>query len=76
MYITVDDIKNENSIDCPVDNRNGDKTAGLIRTFFIFSSYNVESDEKIHLQNGETPLVKKDCYTMKDIEKVSSGKVK
>ena len=30
----------------------------------------------IHLKNGETLPVKKGCYTMKDIEKVSSGKVK
>ena len=28
------------------------------------------------LKNGETLQVKKGCYTMKDIEKVSSGKVK
>ena len=39
-------------------------------------SYNVEKDEKIHLKNGETLRVKRGCYTMKDIEKVSSGKVK
>ena len=37
MYITVDDIKNE---------------VGLIRAYFIFSFYNVEDDEKIHLKNG------------------------
>ena len=36
----------------------------------------VENDEKIHLKNGETLPVKKGCYTMKEIEKVSSGKVK
>ena len=36
----------------------------------------VEKDEKIHLKNGETLQVKKGCYTMKEIEKVSSGKVK
>ena len=33
-------------------------------------------DEMIHLKNGETLKVKRSCYTMKDIEKVSSGKVK
>ena len=25
MYLTVDDIKNEISLDYPIDNRNGDK---------------------------------------------------
>ena len=76
MYITVDDIKNEFSLDCPIDNRNGDKKVGLIRAYFVYSFYNVEKNEKIHLKNGETLPVKKGCYTMKDIEKVSSGKVK
>ena len=76
MYITVDDIKNEISFDYPIDNRNGNRKAGLIRAYFIFSVYNVENDEKIHLNNGVTLKVKKGCYTMKDIEKVSSGKVK
>ena len=76
MYITVDDIKNEISLDYPIDNRNGDKKVGLIRAYFVYSFYNVEKDEKIHLNNGETLPVKKGCYTMKEIEKVSSGKVK
>ena len=76
MYITVDDIKNEISLDYPVDNKNEDKKVGLIRTYFVYSFYNVEKDEKIHLKNGETLPVKKGCYTKKDIEKVSSGKVK
>ena len=76
MYITVDDIKNEISLDYPIDNRNGDKNVGLIRAYFVYSFYNVEKDEKIHLKNGETLPVKKSCYTKKDIEKVSSGKVK
>ena len=76
MYITVDDIKNEISLEYPIDNRNGDKKIGLICTYFIYSFYNVETDEKIRLKNGETLPVKKGCYTMKDIEKVSSGKVK
>ena len=75
MYITVDDIKNEISLDYPIDNRNGNKKVGLIRTYFIYSFYNVEKDEKIQLKNGETLPVKKGCYTMKEIEKVSSGKV-
>ena len=76
MYITVDDIKNEVSLDYPIDNRNGNKKVGLIRAYFVYSFYNVKKDEKIHLKNGETLPVKKGCYTKKDIEKVSSGKVK
>ena len=76
MYITVDDIKNEISFDYPIDNRNGDKKVGLIRAYFVYSFYNVEKDEEIHLKNGSPLLVKKGCYTNKDIEKVSSGKVK
>ena len=76
MYITVDDIKNEVSLYYPIDNSNRDKKIGPIRTYFVYSFYNVEKDEKIHLKNGKTLPVKKGCYTMKDIEKVSSGKVK
>ena len=76
MYITFDDIKNEVSFYHPINNRNGDKEISLIRTYFIYSFYNVEKDEKIHLKNGEPLKVKRGCYTMKDKEKVSSGKVK
>ena len=76
MYITTDDIKNEILLINPIDNRFGDKKIGLIRAYFIYSFYNVEKNEKIHLKNGETLKVKRGCYTMKDIEKVSSGKVK
>ena len=76
MYITVDDIKNEISLDYPIDNRNGDKKVGLIRVYFVYSFYNVEKDEKFHLKNGSPLLVERGCYTIKDIEKVSSGKVK
>ena len=76
MYITVDNIKNEISLDYPNDNRNGNKKVGLIRAYFVYSFYNVEKDQKIHLNNGETLPVKRGCYTKKDIEKVSSGKVK
>ena len=76
MYITVDDIKIEISLDYPIDNRNGDKKVGLIRAYFVYSFYYVKKDEKIHLKNGETLPVKRGCYKMKDIEKVSSGKVK
>ena len=76
MYITTDDIKNEISFYYPIDNRNGNKKVGLIRTYFAYSFYNVEKDEKIHLKNGSPLLVKRGCYTPKDIEKVSSGKVK
>ena len=76
MYITADDIKNEISLYYPIDNSNQDKKIGLIRAYFVYSFYNVENDEKIHLKNGETLPVKKGGYTMKEIEKVSSGKVK
>ena len=76
MYITVHDIKNEISLDYPIDNRNGNKKVGPIRAYFVYSFYNVEKDEKIHLKNGKTLPVKEGCYTKKDIEKVSSGKVK
>ena len=76
MYITADDIKNEITLDYPIDNRNGDKKVGLIRAYFVYSFYNVEKDEKIHLKNGETLQVKRGCCTIKDIEKVFSGKVK
>ena len=76
MYITVDDIKNEISLEYPFDNRNGHKKVGLIRAYFVYSFYNVKKYEKIHLKNGETLPVKKGCYTKKEIEKVSLGKVK
>ena len=76
MYNTVDDIKNEISLCYPIDNSNGNKKVGLIHGYFVFSFYNVESDERIHLKNGETLKVKRGCYTMKDMEKVSWGKVK
>ena len=76
MHITADDIKNEISFYYPIDNRNGNKKVGLIRAYFVYSFYNVKKDEKIHLKNGETLKVKRGCYTMKDIEKVSSGKIK
>ena len=76
MYITANDIETEISFYYLIDNRNGNKKVGQIRAYFVYSFYNVENDEKIHLKNGETLKVKKGCYTMKDIEKVSSGKVK
>ena len=76
MYITVDNIKNEVSLYYPIDNKNGNKKVGLTRTYFVYSFYNVEKDEEIHLKNGSPLLVKRGCYTKKDTEKVSSGKVK
>ena len=76
MYITVDDIKHQVSLYYPIDNRNGNKKVDLICTYFVFSFYNVEKDEKIHFKNGEPLKVKRGCYTMKDIEKVSGRKVK
>ena len=76
MYITVDNIKNEISFYHPINNSNRDKKIGLICAYFVYSFYNVEKDEKIHLKNGSPLLVKRGCYTKKDVEKVSSGKVK
>ena len=76
MYITVDDTKNEISLEYPIDNRNGNKKVGLIHAYFVYSFYNVKKDEKIHLKNGSSLLVKRGCCTTKDIEKVLSGKVK
>ena len=76
MHITVDDIKNEVSLYYPIDNSNRDKKIGLIRAYFVYSFYNIEKDEKIHLKNGSPLLVQRGCYTKKEIEKVSSGKVK
>ena len=76
MYITVDDIKNEILLINPIDNRNGDKKIGLIRAYFVYSFYNVEKDEKIHLKNGEMLKVKRGCYTKRDIENVSAKKVR
>ena len=76
MYITADDIKNETSLKYPIDNRFGDKKIGLICAYFVYSFHNVEKDEKIHLKNGSPLLVRRGCYTMKDIEKVSSSKIK
>ena len=76
MYITVDNIKNEISLEYPIYNRNGNKKVGLICAYLVYSFYNVEKDEKTHLKNSLTLLVKRGCYTIKDIEKVSSGKVK
>ena len=73
MYITVDNIKNEISLEYPIDNRNGNKKVDLICAYFVYSFYNVEKDEMIHLKNSETLPVKRGCYTKKDIEKVSSG---
>ena len=70
MYITVDDIKNEISFDYRIDNRNGNGKVGLICAYFVFSFYNVENNEKIHLKNGEPIEVLKGCYNIKDIEKV------
>ena len=76
MYITAYDIKNEISLYYPIDNRNGNKKVGLIRAYFVYSFYNVEKDEKIHLKDGSPLLVKRGCYTKKDIEKISSDRVK
>ena len=59
MYITADDIKNEISLDYPIDNRKGDKKVGLIRAYFVYSFYNIEKDEKIHLKMVNHYLLKR-----------------
>ena len=74
MYITVDDIKHEVPLYYPIDNRNGDKKVGLIHAYFVYSFYNVEEDEKIHLKNGSPLLVKRGCYTLL-LKKVFSFKI-
>ena len=74
--LLFDNIKNEISLYYPIDNGNGNKKVGLIRAYFVYSFYNVKKDEKIHLKNGDPLKVKRGSYTMKDMEKVSSGKVK
>ena len=76
MYITVSDIENKISLYHPIDNSNRDKKIGLIHAYFIYSFYKVKKNEKIHFKNGSLLSVKRGCYTTKDIEKVSSGKVK
>ena len=53
MHTTADDIKNEISLYYPIDNRNGNKKVGLIHAYFVYSFYNFEKDEKIHLKNGK-----------------------
>ena len=67
MYITVDNIKNEIFLEYPTDNKNGNKKVGLICAYFVYSFYNVKKDDKIHLKNDSTLLVKRGCYTIKDI---------
>ena len=46
----------------------------MLTSFTVFIT--LKRIEKIHLKNGEPLKVKRGCYTMKDIENVSSGKVK
>ena len=53
MYITADDIKNEISLYYPTDSRILDKKIGLICAYFVFSFYNVENNDQIHLKNSE-----------------------
>ena len=59
MYITTDDIEKEISFYYPINNTNRNKKVGLIRTYFVYSFYNVVKDEKIHLKNSETLKVKR-----------------
>ena len=76
MYVTVDDIEKEIFFYHPIDNRNGNKNVSLIHTYFVYSFYNIENDENLTVKNGETLNVKTGCYTTKDIEKASSGKIR
>ena len=66
MYITVNNIKNEISLYYPIDSRNGNKKAGLILAYFVYSFYNVKKDEKIHLKNG-SPILVYDSLTGKSV---------
>ena len=59
MYITANDIKKEISLYYSIDNRNANKKVGLICAHFVFSFYNIEKNEKIHLKNGEPLKVKR-----------------
>ena len=54
MYITAENIEKEIYLYYLINNRDRDKKIGLIRAYFVYSFYNVENDEKIHLNNGET----------------------
>ena len=75
MYITVDDIKNEVSLYYPIDNSNRDKKIGLICTYFIYSFYNVEKDERstLRISNGNyiDMLLSKKMFSFK-INKLST----
>ena len=59
MYIIIDDIKNEISLDYPIDNRNGDKKVGLIHAYFVYSFYNVEKDERSTLKMAKRYQLKR-----------------
>ena len=76
MYVTVDNIEKKSPFIIQSTIGLKIKEVGLIRAYFVFSFYHVENDERLHLKNGEMLKVKRGCSTMKDIEKVSSGKVK
>ena len=69
MYITVDDIKNEISLDYPIDNRNGDKKVGLIRAYFVYSFYNVEKDEKSTLRMAKHYQLKRAVTLRKTLKR-------
>ena len=76
MYITADNIEIESPFIIQLITEMEIKKVGLYRAYFVYSFYNVEKDEKIHLKNGETLPVKRGCNTTKNIEQISSGKVK
>ena len=81
IQLTIEIQIKSRRVDIPEDMQRFQKTlqfarSTVIHAYFVYRFYNVENDKKIHLKNGETLKVKRGCYTMKDIEKVSSGKVK
>ena len=47
MYITIDDISKEINLQKPTDNSNSDRKIGFVRTYFVYTFYNVEENEKI-----------------------------
>ena len=69
MYITVDDIKNEISLDYPIDIRNGDKKVGLIRAYFVYSFYNVEKDERSTLRMAKHYQLKRAVTLRKTLKR-------
>ena len=73
MYITVNDIKNEISLNYPIDNINGNKKVGLITLFTVFIMS--KRMKRSTLRMAKLYQLKR-AVTLQKTEKVSSGKVK